>query len=403
MPKTAALKAVSTSVDLPVQQRPASVYPKQPHILALDGLRGVAILLVLLHHFRFVFNSPFTLERRTLRLFDGGWSGVNIFFVLSGFLITGILLESKPYTGYLGNFYARRFLRIFPLYYAYLFLVLLIVRAWWMNRLHTDPWHSLNPMWYFLYVENWKTPHMFGDQFLGHLWSLAIEEQFYLVWPLVVLFVNRAALGVICVAGFFIGLISRLMLAGISVESSFLANTLTVSSFDALCAGALVALLKRNVTLSERARPWIVACAILSAAVFIFCFKSGGTLFLYSFPMQTWGVSALSILAACVVYWIACGRNSLLNHILSFSALRSIGRVSYGMYVLHPVVVAFVAPRIHFMQQGGSPLLQYFAKMAFIIILSVATYACATASWILVERPFLALKTRFNFQRAATA
>jgi peptidoglycan/LPS O-acetylase OafA/YrhL len=395
----AGINSPSTVLDSTAQPYASPARLKNRHIPALDGLRGIAILLVLAHHFRFILTSPLTLERRTFQIFDGGWSGVNLFFVLSGFLITGILLDSKADQGYLRTFYARRLLRIFPLYYVYLVLVFVFARIWWKSHFHTDPWAALNPWWYVLYLENFKSQHMFGDQFLSHLWSLAIEEQFYLIWPFLVLLFTRASLGFACAVGFAVALISRIMLAGNTLESSFFANTLTFASLDSLCAGAFIAILARNPTLARRVRPWMAACALLGTAVFILCARAGGTLFLYSFPMQSWGVSAFSTAAACLIYFITLNSTSILSRALSLSFFRSVGRVSYGMYVLHPVVVAFLAPRIHFMHQSGPPLGQYVGKLCFIATLSLATYMSALLSWIALEKPFISLKSRFRYSR----
>jgi hypothetical protein len=146
----------------------------------------LAILLVLAFHCRVAFSGTQEIPLPILRVLDLGWSGVDLFFVLSGFLITGILLDSRESHGYFRTFYARRVLRIFPLFFAYLFLVLVVFRYAWIWYSGRDLWSATNPWWYFSYLLNWKPDHGYNDLYLGHLWSLAIEEQFYLVWPLVV-------------------------------------------------------------------------------------------------------------------------------------------------------------------------------------------------------------------------
>ncbi len=362
-------------------------------------MRGIAILLVLGHHFRFILEPSFRLERIILWVLDGGWCGVELFFVLSGFLITGILLDSKNSPGFFRNFYTRRALRIFPLYYAYLALVFIGLAAWWTVHFHHDPWASVNPIWYFLYLENVKPHHMFYDQFLGHLWSLAIEEQFYLIWPLLVLCLSRSSLGFACVAGIASALISRLFLAGHSVQDSFTLNTLTVASIDSLCAGALVAILMRSESVRMRAGRWIAALALVSFIGFVLLAKTAGSLFLYSVPIHTWGLTCLSFVFACLIYWIANRSSRVLDTVLSFPALRIVGKVSYGMYVLHPVVIGFVLPRIDPITPGTASWFQFLIKIGVFVLLTAATFLVAGLSWVLWERPFLRLQHKFQYRR----
>ena len=369
------------------------------YVPALDGLRGVAILLVLGHHFRFILEPSFRLERISLWLLDGGWCGVELFFVLSGFLITGILLDSKHSPGFFRNFYTRRALRIFPLYYAYLAFVFLGLAAWWTAHFHHNPWASINPIWYILYLQNFKSPHMFYDQFLGHLWSLAIEEQFYLIWAFLVLCLNRSSLGFACVAGIASALIARLFLAGQGVQESFFLNTLTVASIDSLCAGALIAILMRSEPIRKRSGRWIAALAVVSAVGFALLAKTAGSLFLYNVPIHTWGLTFLSFLFACLIYWIASQSSGVLDNLLSLPALRLVGRVSYGMYVLHPAVIGFVLPRVDPVTPGTAPWLQFLIKIGVFVLLTTATFLAALFSWLCWEKPFLRLKDKFQYRR----
>lgn len=147
----------------------------------LDGLRGLAIVLVMFFHFGQGLNRQ-NLEQHAFRtLFDFGGSGVDLFFVLSGFLITGILLNSRHSDNYFSRFYMRRILRIFPLYCFSVLVVWLFVIPAEHPGVTADLRNKL--IWNLGYVQNWRldcVPH------LGHYWSLAIEEQFYLIWPFVV-------------------------------------------------------------------------------------------------------------------------------------------------------------------------------------------------------------------------
>src|SRR5262245_13745 len=182
-----------------VMKRPALGTDRVP---ALDGLRGLAILPVMLTHFVSDGDlSPVSkvdeIVSATLTL---GWVGVELFFVLSGFLITGILLDSRGAPHYFRNFYIRRTLRIFPLYYGFLALWLGVLPLFykWPNDVLKVVSIPVSPVWSWAYLTNivqalhddWRA----GPPYTTHFWSLAIEEQFYLVWPTVVFLFSRRRL-----------------------------------------------------------------------------------------------------------------------------------------------------------------------------------------------------------------
>ena len=189
------------------------------HILALDGLRGMAILGVILFHAAVEY-APSTLSGKALgAVFNVGWGGVDLFFVLSGFLITGILLETRGTAGFFRNFYARRTLRIFPLYYGVLFVIFVVLphyRPFDTPGLQTI---ARNQGWFWTYLTNFGFivhGSVFGNSdwlLLNHFWSLAVEEQFYLVWPLLVYLLSGRSLRVICVFLFVEALFLRSGLA----------------------------------------------------------------------------------------------------------------------------------------------------------------------------------------------
>ncbi|HEY0008435.1 MAG TPA: acyltransferase, partial [Tepidisphaeraceae bacterium] len=199
------------------------------HMPAIDGLRGIAILIVMIHHLTpAVSGSLFT--RRMLEVAHTGWIGVDLFFVLSGFLITAILLRTRSSEDYFINFFARRTLRIFPLYYITLGVLLLGVPALmtmphvghfmneWFGRITRDLQVMLDGQsWLWMYGTNLKIA-IEGERWgaVNHFWSLAVEEHFYLVWPIVVYYASRAGLikiCMICILGAPV-LRAMLMLAG---------------------------------------------------------------------------------------------------------------------------------------------------------------------------------------------
>src|SRR6266849_4754306 len=176
-----------------------SARPRPPlsRVVELDGIRGIAILLVLALHFGLPVCPPGILHD----ILGMGWAGVDLFFVLSGFLITGILLDSKGKPDYFRRFYLRRVFRILPIYYAYLivFFHVVPVIAHATGRLATFEYGRGDEVWYWIYLSNWRhavnqNPH------LRHFWSLSIEEQFYIVWPLVVYLMPARILKYVCVA-----------------------------------------------------------------------------------------------------------------------------------------------------------------------------------------------------------
>ena len=173
-----------------------------------------------------------------------GWAGVDLFFVLSGFLITGILLDTKGAPRFFRTFYARRFLRIFPLYYGFLAI------AFWVAPL-LDPSLGVVPLsaqgWYWAYLSNvqlalagaWQKP-----VWIGHFWSLAIEEQFYLVWPFLVYATSAKNLVRVCIALIVAALLTRVAL--VATGHGFATYVLTPCRTDALATGALIAALMRT-------------------------------------------------------------------------------------------------------------------------------------------------------------
>ena len=334
----------------------------------LDAVRGVAILLVILHNQSSAFPSLY-LDR----LFANGWMGVDLFFVLSGFLITGSLVDTKDSADYFRNFYARRCLRIWPLYYSLIAFMFVIVPRLGPSDARTvfdksSPWWS-----YLLFLQNVLVPvptSAAGP--LAVTWSLAIEEQFYLVWPWVVRYrspgeVRRLATFVICLSPAL-----RLYLSSHGVN--LYANAFC--RLDGLMAGALLALIVRSdACLPSRfvRRAWITLAIALPLA------------FATEAVHARWIVFSLSAMAsASVVYLALCSPQGWFQRALTNRFLVYTGTISYGLYLLHKIPFD-LAKRAHV---DRHPLLA-------LPILLAACYALAALSWNLLERPFLTLKRHF--------
>ena len=218
----------------------------------LDGVRGLAILVVLVHNAAWIAESgEHLLFKLVVALASTGWIGVQLFFVLSGFLITGILLDSKGKREFFRSFYIRRALRILPPYFFVvgLMVVLAATISWspeWSRAVLAHQWS------YWFYVSNWIQPFNLGIPGFSHLWSLAVEEQFYLLWPLVAWLLPRHRFRTACVGLIVVTPLIRLGLRLVGLPEAT-AYMFTVARWDALAAGALVAVLVRE----SSGRAWL--------------------------------------------------------------------------------------------------------------------------------------------------
>ncbi|HWB87515.1 MAG TPA: acyltransferase [Bryobacteraceae bacterium] len=373
------------------------------HIPALDGVRGLAILLVIAFHARIVFTSASAIPFFAVLLLGLGWSGVDLFFVLSGFLITGILLDTRDSPDYFRTFYLRRVLRIFPLYFAYLILVLVVLRYAWLWHAGTDLWKSVNPWWYVTYLMNWKAAHGYYDLFLDSLWSLAVEEQFYLFWPAIVWLCPRRKLKWVCLAMAIGSLATRCVLsaAGTHPEAIY---RLTPCRLDPLAAGAFLAVALRDFRGSvER---WIRPVAALSLFAFLEIGLVIRTPIWMSPSMRTAGASLVAVGYACLVFGAAMGGEGVspLARLFSWPLLRQCGKYSYAMYILHAIPYQLTVGWVEALPHSNFP-----AAMVAVIqylygpVLACAAFAMAWTSWRLLEQPFLRLKSRVPYRAAPVA
>jgi peptidoglycan/LPS O-acetylase OafA/YrhL len=380
----------------------------EPKIPALDGIRGLAILFVLCVHLQQTGAVP---QRYHLlnTVMHAGWCGVDLFFVLSGFLITLGLLDSKGAVNYFSAFYMRRVLRIFPLYY--LVLVLAVVASVLLNGYEPRGEIFLGSLgqvdgplfpsalgWisHIFYVQNWWMPlaEPHSRNVLGHFWSLGVEEQFYLVWPLCVYLLprNRLIMVAVAICAGVLGLRWVLTTYGVPPETIF-RNTLTRS--DTLMAGALCAIVVRDSALLARVRRWLPLVAVFGAAYVVavgFLVKSEAA---QVYDTVTFGFTALAMVFGSLVLWgySFSGTRNPFDRALSIQPLTKLGKYSYGLYVYHLPVV--YAAKIWF---GPS---SWFGRSAFLGLLfcvgtGAVAFAIAIASYEIFEKRFLRLKSRFR-------
>lgn len=348
------------------------------HRPALDGVRGIAILAVL------AVNSlvPF---------FQGGFIGVDIFFVLSGFLITSLLMDEWSSSGAINlkRFYTRRALRLLPALVMLLIACCLYGLFFQSREMATVTWHEA--LWVFFYFANWMltTRHEVGS--LDHCWSLSVEEQFYLLWPILMLGLLRLR-----VKRDRILLLLLLAIAGSFAWRAFLwsrgAHYLrlyygTDTRADAVLIGCVIGVLFSTGRLrpsgsSLRFSAWwaLLGVAFLS---WVGMFVTHDSPFLYR-----GGFTLVALAAAVVVIETVRSRTNLATRILSISPLAWIGRISYSLYLWHyPVFHTLRIERFHGF--GWNPMLVQAIRFG-------AVFAVACASFYLVERPFLRLKDKLT-------
>ncbi|MDP9148717.1 MAG: acyltransferase [Myxococcota bacterium] len=379
------------------------------HMAPLDGLRGLAILMVMAFHFAWVAPPRGLPAKLFVFLGSFGWAGVDLFFVLSGFLITGILLDSKPGPSYFRNFYARRVLRIFPLYYGVLLVTLVV-----LPRLISYDTPELKALlaaqgWLWLYSANVSVAIEHGRWVwnadwlrLGMLWSLAVEEHFYLVWPLLVFVSSRKAMLRASVAIIVaLPLLRAAMWAGgVAPDTIY---CLSIFRVDALAFGGLLALVVRDPALYTRVRPLATRVGGLGLLIVLGLTARARWFTHLAEPVQVVGFSALAMLFGSVLLAaVSAPPTSLLRRALTRRELVFCGKYSYGAYMLHellrPALVRAFPPAV-FERVTGSELAGFCLHA---LCGTAATFALAVASFELFERRFLGLKRFFEYRPAPT-
>ncbi len=352
----------------------------------LDGLRGIAILLVLVFHF-----TPHTGPLRyAVHIFQLGWTGVDLFFVLSGYLITGILLDTVGHRAYYRNFIVRRCLRIFPAYY--LSLVVCCVLTYYPYAPRWGEFLRAGGWWYVTYLGNVKVfldAAWPGLAILTPLWSLQVEEQFYLTFPFVVWLLNRKALAALLAGSVVAALCLRVALSLQMPQNMFGVYTLMPCRMDSLAMGGLIALVQREKP-EWLKRPWVVWMTLLAAAAF------AGIILFYSnsdpwpFGMRTFGYTALDLMFAGILILLLHRRQPVLLRICRMRWLVWVGTISYGLYLLHvpgELIGRRLAARVVTIPVSGSA--EFFVSIG-------TTVALAWISWTLFESRILRLKERFT-------
>lgn len=378
---------------------------EEARLTPLDGVRGLAILLVVIHNAGGVHGGRDSLPLKLWAIItNAGWVGVQLFFALSGFLITSILLESRGRPGYYKSFYARRALRIMPLYYAFLIFIIFIAPHFQLFSplvVTTPP----STAWYWTYLTNWIEPFADMPPALVHLWSLAVEEQFYLAWPLVVAALANRKLMWWCMAIIVSSLLFRLSFHEFLSTNSeqVAAYTFTIARWDAIALGAIVAIIARDANLRAKFNAHIGLLLTLSAvvAVTVIGLERGlpavGTIGERIGQPLAGVVSALLVLACVLTVTEKVPNKSatVLAGVFSVRWLRLLGKYSYAIYLFQTPVRLVLLSKAPAVFDSGTPTERFWLLMAFIGIVLGVSWILALITWRILEAPILRLKRYF--------
>lgn len=347
----------------------------------LDSLRAIAALGVYAQHFLHKGN----LFRSTIPLGD---LGVRLFFVLSGFLITGILLKSRNSIesktinsrNVIYHFYMRRLLRLLPVFYIFLILNIIF-----------NPEIKQYALWFFLYLQNIHFAILGNFSFAEHLWTLAVEEQFYLVWPLLIIFTPQRWLLPLIIIIVLSGTLFRITFISLGL-THFQSSMLTPSHFDTLGLGGVLSIL---FTFRPKYEKYL-------KTILTICFFSGFIILSGVLVSKLMGMSSTiefifgELGAGLIFTWLigisATGKTGKLGVILNSPILIYLGKISYGMYVYHwfvPHIVKYLTE----IYGISLPTNEWF-QLGFFSLISIVI---AIVSWHLLEKPILGLKRKFSY------
>lgn len=354
-------------------------------IQELDGLRGIAILMVMVHRF-----WPRTGVGVAADVAGAGWIGVDLFFVISGFLIAGILLDTKGDAGYFRNFYARRALRIFPLYYLVVIGVFVVFSG---NPRFREL--SGSPVWYLVHLGN-VPEALLGKNvpyWLGPVWSLAIEEQFYLTFPWLVWLLDRRRLTFVLAGMVVVAPVVRLATMLAYPEQERVQYSFTPCRIDTIAIGCLLAVVVRTFDVERwRERARLAAFVVLPSVVVL---AIASRLDRTSPFDRVFGYSLVAVGCASVVALVILSRGRRSTAWLRLPAVTYLGKLCFGLYLLH-------RPADTIVSAIGARLAIHHDLWLLVPKLGVAL-ALASISWRLIELPFLQLKARFATARHPNA
>ena len=328
------------------------------------------------HYFQnLTFENPVISKIVKLTLF--GQTGVTLFFVLSGFLITRILIFAKEDDNYFKNFYIRRALRIFPLYYLFL-----IIYYFAIPLIFNQPFTPfLEQIYYYTYIQNFSYTFGWGGSGPLHFWSLAVEEHFYLFWPIIVYYTSNKSLSKIIV----LITIGAIILRSIFVFYDLEVFYFTFTRFDSLAIGAYLAILEKNDQLSLKHLSKIkmgLFFTFITTLIFWVLFSGEGQNFMQIIKFTLLSLTYFFVIA----YLLIIPKDRFINKILKTKFFAFTGKISYGLYVYHPLIFTI----LHTTQPKMNIFISFFLSFGL-------SYLCSILSFYLFESQFLKLKKYFNY------
>ena len=361
---------------------PGSYISSKKYIPQLDGIRGLAILLVITFHY-FGF----------LKIFSFGWSGVDLFFVLSGYLITSRLYALKNDKNYFSKFYINRALRILPVYYLSLIFFYIGFNLL-LSPVNLPSFTYYNRYWwsFFLFLENWTFIKEWPAQdHLLHFWSLAIEEQFYLIWPLFLyVFLSKK---------YFSKLILLLLLVIITLRCViylqhpefrefpyYLINTFC--RMDGFIIGGVLFLIQQKRNLKPVQNFYLLLIAVIAAGIY-FTNTTQANPFI-----STIGYTLLALFFAGLINFITINPNSSLSNAFKVWWLRFIGRISYGLYIYHWIIYRFLHPKISFWMNNILIDQKDLVNWVSLFTCLIVSLVISTISYFYFESYFLKMKRK---------
>lgn len=387
----------------------------------LDGLRGLGILLVFIAHARLIWlveTAPVSAwETRLLQVMDFNWIAMEAFFVMSGFLVTGILLRTRSDRRFFRNFYARRVLRIFPLYYGFLAFYLIVLPR--LMDLTGNPesaysYVSEHQAWYWGYAANFLIARhgaWLGE--MSHLWSLSVEEHFYLLWPLVVYALSNRAIVALSAAAIVVSTGLRAYLTwhvGLPTVSIYV---MTITRMDSILMGSVLAVLmgvRGDLAPLLRLRPalTLLSAVFMPALIGLYAREGHFTAFgeaartqqqghLYQ-AVTVVGYLMAGVMCSALLVWLLTARErNWLVRLFSLRPLRTLGKYSYGMYIVHFLILGMchqsALSMLSLSNRFGSRGLGLLT--GFTLQLGI-TYMLAWVLWHAYEKRFLGLKRYFE-------
>lgn len=379
------------------------------HLPVLDGIRGIAVLLVLMHHFGLGGTPDY--HRWAGKLFFSvvsvGWAGVDLFFVLSGFLITGILIDAKGASHYFRDFYARRVLRIFPLYYGVLLTVFVLLPLCGFGTLG----QPARQLWAWFYGSNtagffsgnWRATNWYGatNYFqldFWHFWSLAIEEHFYLLWPLLVFLLSRRSLMFLCGVLVLVALACRIALLSAGCQPLGLPYQWTPCRIDALAVGAFLALaVRRPAGAQALIQPARWTLVFSGLGLLLLCWSNG--LRRESVVTTAAGFTLLALfLGGILLLSVTAGQGHPAVRPIDNPVTRFFGRYSYGIYIYQGLLF-FPLSKYWFSVETLDRWTGHYliSVMLHFVAATAAVVGISWLSWHLYEKQFLKLKRYFAY------